>query len=285
MTTPNWFTRMVAIKDVKPPLHPRTFKAEGIAALAESIAATGLDHPILIDEDDRLLAGQRRLAACKSLGWSTVPAKVVKLEGAAAELATLDENLMREDYIEAERLLALAHRKELYEALHPAAKQGGLPGKAGGGKAKTADSASFVTDTAEKTGKAASTVAHDQTIADNLDPKAATTLVGTPSGDSKAELSALSKLPPAEQRRVASAVKSGKAKSVRTAKPPAAPKSGAQKKDPRLWGEIEGLLGKALNRTDELNRQFPHGNLHRKLIGEIKTPMATLKEWKQAART
>jgi ParB family chromosome partitioning protein len=284
MNTPNWFTRMVAIKDVKPPLHPRTYRPEGIAALAESIADHGLDHSILIDEDDNLLAGQRRLAACKLLGWSTIPAHIVKLEGAAAELATLDENLCREDYIEAERLLALARRKELYEALHPESKQGGLPGKAGGGKAKTAESASFVSDTADKTGKAHSTVAHDQTIADNLDPQAATTLVGTPSGDSKAELSALSKLPPAEQRKVAKAVKSGKAKSVRAAKPPVEPKppKNGQPKGNQFKTVYE-YLGHALPKLSVLNRTNPT-KFYAQAENAVKTAMRAVDDWKKAVQ-
>jgi len=283
MNTPNWFTRMVAIKDVKPPLHPRTYKPEGIAALAESITEIGLNHPILIDEDDNLLAGQRRLAACKLLGWPTIPAKVVKLDGAAAELATLDENLCREDYIEAERLIALARRKELYEVLHPETRHGGDRTKS-----KLPKSAScFTKDTAAKTGAAVSTVAHDLTIAENLDPEAATTLVGTPSGDSKAELSALSKLPAAEQRKIAKAVKSGKAKSVRAAKPDAAPElsgGGKQKSDPRAFTRLESQLGACLRAIDALNRQTPASKFHRDAIAGVKTAMTAVTEWQRATR-
>jgi ParB-like nuclease domain len=49
-----------------------------IAALAESIEDIGLLHPITVDEKNRLLAGARRLAACKLLGWKTVPVNVVR---------------------------------------------------------------------------------------------------------------------------------------------------------------------------------------------------------------
>lgn len=284
MNTPNWFTRMVAIRDVKPPLHPRTYKPEGIAALAESIYVLGLDHPILIDEDDNLLAGQRRLAACTSLGWTTIPAKVVKLEGASAELATLDENLCREDYIEAERLLALGRRKELYEAIHPETK-GGVAGATarhtkGSANADSASAESFASDTAAKTGKAVSTVTHDQTIADRLDHKAASALIGTPSGDNKAELSALSKLPATEQRKVAAAVKSGKAESVRKAIPTPAPKNGQQLQDTRLWEDALGLLRKAVVKADLIHRDYPNRILHGAVLGQINMAVRSLKEWR-----
>ena len=50
-------------------------------------------------------------------------------------------------------------RKEIYEALHPEAKQGGLPGKSGSGKqAKNEIISSFAADTAAKTGVTERTV-------------------------------------------------------------------------------------------------------------------------------
>jgi ParB family transcriptional regulator, chromosome partitioning protein len=49
-----------------------------IEALANSIAATGLLHPITVDATGNLLAGARRLAACKQLGWSEIPVRVVR---------------------------------------------------------------------------------------------------------------------------------------------------------------------------------------------------------------
>ena len=51
-----------------------------IAGLAASIADIGLLHPITVDEDGRLLAGARRLAACKLLDWKEIPVNVVKAQ-------------------------------------------------------------------------------------------------------------------------------------------------------------------------------------------------------------
>jgi ParB-like chromosome segregation protein Spo0J len=44
-----------------------------ISALAASIGRVGLINPITIASDGLLLAGARRLAAVKQLGWRTVP--------------------------------------------------------------------------------------------------------------------------------------------------------------------------------------------------------------------
>jgi ParB family chromosome partitioning protein len=49
-----------------------------IDALAASIEDLGLLHPITVDEHGRLLAGARRLAACKRLGLKEVEVKVVR---------------------------------------------------------------------------------------------------------------------------------------------------------------------------------------------------------------
>jgi ParB family transcriptional regulator, chromosome partitioning protein len=46
--------------------------------LAGSIEDIGLLHPITVSEDGVLLAGRRRLAACKKLGWKNIPVNVVR---------------------------------------------------------------------------------------------------------------------------------------------------------------------------------------------------------------
>jgi ParB family transcriptional regulator, chromosome partitioning protein len=53
-----------------------------IDALAASIEDIGLLHPIIVNEDGLLLAGARRLAACKRLGWKKIPVNIVKCAAA-----------------------------------------------------------------------------------------------------------------------------------------------------------------------------------------------------------
>ena len=85
-----------------------------IASLAASIAQLGLLHPVVVNQKGELIAGERRLAACRSLGWTDVPVTVVDLvEIVRGELA---ENADRKDFlpseIEAIRRALLPKEKE-----------------------------------------------------------------------------------------------------------------------------------------------------------------------------
>ena len=64
-------TRTVAIASIKVGYRHRRDLGDDddIAWLASSITDIGLLHPITVDENRRLLAGARRLTACKKLGW------------------------------------------------------------------------------------------------------------------------------------------------------------------------------------------------------------------------
>lgn len=67
-----------------------------INALAESIRAVGLLHPVVVTESLTLVAGGRRLDAARSLGWTEVPVTVVDLSTVADALrAEADENTQR----------------------------------------------------------------------------------------------------------------------------------------------------------------------------------------------
>lgn len=67
-----------------------------VEALATSIRAVGLLHPVVVTASMTLVAGDRRLAAVKRLGWTEVPVTVVDLSTAADVLrAEADENTER----------------------------------------------------------------------------------------------------------------------------------------------------------------------------------------------
>jgi ParB-like nuclease domain len=76
------FTRLIAAIEVGE-RHRRDLG--DIPALARSIAEVGLLHPIVVRSDGVLIAGERRLAACKSLGWETVPVTSIDIDKIAAE--------------------------------------------------------------------------------------------------------------------------------------------------------------------------------------------------------
>jgi ParB-like chromosome segregation protein Spo0J len=71
------------------------------ASLADSIRDLGLLQPIGVDADNRLIFGHRRLEACRSLGWTSIPVRVIN---APALLAEHDENEIRKDFNHSERV-------------------------------------------------------------------------------------------------------------------------------------------------------------------------------------
>ena len=90
----------VSISSIKTkPQVRQTFNRDTIESLAESIRENGLINPITIDEHNALIAGERRLIACRDfLHWKDIEAIVVY--GRPKENAMflqLAENMQRED--------------------------------------------------------------------------------------------------------------------------------------------------------------------------------------------
>jgi ParB-like chromosome segregation protein Spo0J len=81
-------------------------------SLAESMRDIGQLQPILVTPELRLIAGERRLAAARELGWTSIEAKVVDGLADAASLlrAERDENTCRKAFTPTEE-------HSLYEAL------------------------------------------------------------------------------------------------------------------------------------------------------------------------
>jgi len=121
---------------------PRIRKDLGdIAGLAASIEAVGLLHPIVIDADNRLIAGARRIAAYKHLGRDSIPAIMVKnlSEKLLALRAQGDENTCRKDFAPSEAVACNRGMKPQAKAEASERKKAGksADGKAGGrGKKK-----------------------------------------------------------------------------------------------------------------------------------------------------
>ena len=83
-----------------------------IEGLAASIADVGLLHPVVININNKLIAGARRLKACRQLGWSSVPVHVVDIDAIAR--GELDENSQRKNFTPSE-LVAIAETVEQRE--------------------------------------------------------------------------------------------------------------------------------------------------------------------------
>ncbi len=93
-----------------------------IDALAASIADVDLLNPVTLTRDGRLVAGERRLAACRRLGWTQIPARFIDSLDDAARLlrAERDENTERKDMLPSEKA-SLGSALEKIE--RPAAKE------------------------------------------------------------------------------------------------------------------------------------------------------------------
>jgi len=91
----------IAVNAIAPnPFQPRrTFGADELNELAESLRTSGLLQPILVRPTTRgyeLIAGERRLRAAQRLGWSTIPALGRDADDATLLTLALVENLQRD---------------------------------------------------------------------------------------------------------------------------------------------------------------------------------------------
>lgn len=90
-----------------------------ISSLEESIDTVGLINPIIIDEEMKLLAGFRRLTACKNLGWKKIEVRIVELNGDRLKMLDVEvaENFFRKDFTPEEVLATEKRRNEILEEL------------------------------------------------------------------------------------------------------------------------------------------------------------------------
>jgi len=190
---------------------------EKVQWLARSILETGLLQPIGVTPDMRLVWGLHRLEACKALGWERIPAVIHDLDDLHAELAEIDENLMRTDLGAIELGEALVRRKEIYEQLYPETRHGGdRKSKAAKSSGNNCHLIAFAEDTAQKMGKSARTVRQYMKAAERIPHDLRKQLRNTDVGKKITELDRLGTLPEADQRAVVEGIAGG-AESVVTA--------------------------------------------------------------------
>lgn len=93
--------------------------AGDLTSLTASIEKVGLLNPVVVTEDYRLVAGFRRLTACRRLGWQEIEANVVPYKNDLLRLldAEVEENLMRKDFTAAEIMAIEARRQEILRML------------------------------------------------------------------------------------------------------------------------------------------------------------------------
>lgn len=200
-----------------------------VAELAASIAAIGLLQPIGVRPDGTLVYGYHRLEACKRLGWTEIPAVIVDMGDLHAELAEIDENLIRSELTVLEQSEHIGRRKRIYEQLYPHAKpevqrlRGLKPFQNPSAVNLTALEVStpkvptFVQDTAQKLGVSERTARRLVQIDSNIPPEVKDQIRHTPIADNESELLNLARLESREQQSVAEVLASGVAKTVKDA--------------------------------------------------------------------
>ena len=93
--------KTLPISEIYPnPFQPRIeFSDEELAELSQSISENGLIQPIIVRKSDiigyELIAGERRLRACKRLGMTEIPAVVKEVTDQESRKQAIIENLQR----------------------------------------------------------------------------------------------------------------------------------------------------------------------------------------------
>lgn len=99
-----------------------------IDELADSISRTGLIHPIVVERDGALRAGERRYTACKQLGWTHIPVQFVdELSEYELQVLEFEENVRRINLTWQEECAAVA----LYHKLRGDNEEGWTQEKTG----------------------------------------------------------------------------------------------------------------------------------------------------------
>ena len=159
----------VRISSIKINPGRREAEPKAVEELAKSISAVGLLNPITLDQHSTLVAGLHRLEAAKLLGWTEIECTAIGMNTVQAELAEIDENIVRTRLNRQELCEQLLRRKEIYETLHPETRHGMRNGQtAKNANLATLETKSFAEDTAEKTGMSKRAVSRLLQIANNL---------------------------------------------------------------------------------------------------------------------
>lgn len=202
----------VRISDITIGDNRRTISSDKVSQLADSIKEIGLLNPITITIDNRLIAGYHRLKACELLGYEDIEANVVSIDGLHAELAEIDENLIRNELHYIDRGTQLQRRKEIYEELYPQTRA--TAGKELVAKrwdtttdSVTVSTPSFVADTSNKTGKSQTVIREEIQIAKNIIPQVQEVI--REQEVTKADAIKIARLEPKEQIKVAEKLSEG----------------------------------------------------------------------------
>ena len=207
--------RTIALDRVRTAHRLRPVDADWAGLLADRIREEGLLQPIAVRAADaegnhQLIFGGHRVAACRMLGWESIPAKVLEVSDLQAQLMEIEENLIRAELNPLDRAVFLARHKQVWEALHPETRHGGKRAKKGaepsGQDGHLPMAGRFSAVAQEKFGLSERTVRRAVALATALDAKVRELIAGEPLARNAKELEELARLVPAEQLAVVQAM-------------------------------------------------------------------------------
>ena len=138
-----------------------------IQELADDIRENGLINPPVVNKEYVLLAGERRLRACKLLGWPQIEVRMMDTRDAEHELdVEISENECRKEFTKTERL---DYARRLARIESAKAKERMAEGGRGGKSATPSTTGKTRDKVAEHLGTSATQLRQEQFIADNAD--------------------------------------------------------------------------------------------------------------------
>jgi ParB family chromosome partitioning protein len=115
---------MMRVDEVKVRVRLRASNDDNIREIAESIKEIGLISPITVDSDGNLIAGFHRLQAHKVLGIPEIPVIVSTQKELKARLQEIDENLKRAELTAIEKSVHIEERESIIRQLDKLSVQG-----------------------------------------------------------------------------------------------------------------------------------------------------------------
>lgn len=261
----------ILINDISVDPGRREAQQERVEKLVKSMGELGLLNPITIDKKHTLIAGLHRLEAAKLLGWVEIECTVSSLEGIHAEMAEIDENIVRNNLTGRELGKLLLRRKKLYELLYPETKRGG-DRKSSKIKARNSHFdpvLSFAEDTSKTLNMSKRTVQERIQTAKNLTPEAERILDGMDKEVSNSTALKISRLKPEQQTEAAGLLASKKIRSIAEYHP-------AQQEEPAGQGAADGKPQEEADDTEPDVHTPPAGEtirgsaLFREIVADLK---------------
>lgn len=230
----------IPIERIANPLPDRNVSPHLVDELADSMEEIGLLNPVIVTPDLRLVAGRQRLAAAKQLGWTEIRATIIDGMN-EADIATLDENIVRSQLSHLEFAEALARRKAIHEQLHPDTVAGSPALMRRLRTDQQASGLAFVDDMVRRTGWSRSKYDRLLRIVDAIEPETRDLLRSTPVANKLQDLFDLMDIEPERRQAIARRLHDGEisrvAQGLTTSEDPREPKPQRTADTPELLAD------------------------------------------------